>query len=365
MRLRRYLIERRTKAERIIVYHGTSSKFLHKILKQGLIVDPKAKVWKDDPNASVSQPSRQSLHGIYLAANWFTAYSAGNNAARKFGGNTIIVSVLFQPRASLPDEDNIRYHLDGLIGSALGIAGGFNSLYYPLTLALILKDPKGKGKKTIDNFVNGVASYMEQLNVDKRALKKETAINFLVAELTRSISHVYHKNKQSAWDIKRSWIEANNTLTGKYLTGSDEDQKIAEKLYKELDKIIPKSSEAEQNYLKALDAMTKMFKAETMQYKEDIYTNFRATEDITYRGRNRIICVAEIKEDQHIYKGVNLDSKEGYEKYLKHAKNQGEFEGYLDDAEEVDIIKVHYGKLPDDFIKEYKSRKGSKFIIEK
>lgn len=319
MRFKRYLIERRMKSDRILVYHGTSSKFLNKILKQGLIVDPKAKVWKDDPYASEIQASRVSLDGIYLAKNFGTASSASTNATQKFGGNPVIVIALFQPRSSLPDEDNIRYTLERIISSSLGT--GFSEFHYAFNLGLLLK---GKDKELTKRYLDGLKSYMERLNIDERAFDKKVAMNFLIAELKRALSHRWHKNDTAKWEIKKGWIEVYNRTKGRVLTGSDEDQKIADKLYKELDKVIPKPAEAEKNYLKALDDMTRMLKGQRKEYKKDNFINFRSLENVTYKGRNRIIAVAEI---------VNR----------------------FDDDEPTKIV-VHYGKLPNEFLREFESR---------
>jgi hypothetical protein len=183
---------------------------------------------------------------------------------------------------------------------------------------------KGKDKELTKRYLDGIKGYMERLNIDERAFDKKVAMNFLVAELKRALSHRWYKSDTTKWEIKKGWIEVYNRTKGRVLTGSDEDQKIADKLYKELDKVIPKPSEAEKNYLKALDDMTRMLKGQRKEYKKDNFINFRSLDNITYKGRNRIIAVAEILSRW--------------------------------DSDEKTKIVVHYGKLPNEFLREFESR---------
>ena len=91
----------------IVMYHGTSSKFLQSILSAGMAVDPNTKTWADDPDASIHSPSRASLGGSYWTSSLLTATSSAGRTVRKFGGNRLLIIANIATQSALADEDNI------------------------------------------------------------------------------------------------------------------------------------------------------------------------------------------------------------------------------------------------------------------
>lgn len=338
MRFGKYLVERRMKSERIIMYHGTSSKFLRTIKSQGLKINPKEKKWDIDQYSDINQPTRASLEGAYLTANLMTATSAAGNSVRKFGGNTIVVCVLFQPRSGLPDEDSVRYTLGHAVQKTLGISSLDNNRYNETTLAVLLFDLKNIecDKKCLTNrFIEVLKSYGE---INERALKPEDAENFLKAEMMRRVSH-YWKNEK-AWYIFSGFEDIMPPIPykdrNKYSV--EEEDKIREKWKKKIKDKILSPQEADKEYLKQLDIMTRKAFKGLRTDTSDFQFNVRAMKNVNYKGRNKIISIVEIIEPKYI-EGKGREDKPV-------------------------ILKVHYGSIPNDFIKQYKEKMGYKFEIK-
>jgi len=70
----------------IVMFHGTSDKFLQSILKNGILPEPPQKTWDEDKNISSISASRESLKGSYWTSNLLTATSSAWNTVKKFGG---------------------------------------------------------------------------------------------------------------------------------------------------------------------------------------------------------------------------------------------------------------------------------------
>jgi len=80
------------------MYHGTSSKLIPSILKQGLMPDPPAKVYPEGEQYG-------SFYGSYMADNPVDAYINANAATGKFGGKPAIIEAQVETRSGLLDED--------------------------------------------------------------------------------------------------------------------------------------------------------------------------------------------------------------------------------------------------------------------
>ena len=92
------LVERRLQRTRIM-YHGTSSVFLPSIMKHGLIPDPPQQAWGADNLAL------QSFGGVYLSQYEETAFDAALNASDKFGGDQVLIRVIYVSGSGAIDED--------------------------------------------------------------------------------------------------------------------------------------------------------------------------------------------------------------------------------------------------------------------
>lgn len=302
MKFLEYLIEKRTKAPRYIMYHGTSTKFLKKIMSRGLIVDPKDKKWDVDDQTNVYISSRVSLKGVYITSNLMTAVSASTNTTNKFGGNSLFVIVLFQPQSAFPDEDVIRYLIDRAVAVATGV--GVSEIYDQLAVAELTYGDKDiyfkKFKETIVDAFNLVGH--NSLGVDDKKL-----YDMLLAELIRRSAHHVKNSKWDKWKGFYYWIERH-----------------PEYKLEDLQKLVPSVQEAESNYLKALEKMTVMLKSKRKAVDDFIYS-LRSPNNIGFRGRNKIVAIVE------------------------------EFPW---ESGKPSKLKKHYGTIPNEFLEAFRQRVG-------
>ncbi len=100
-------------AAKEIMFHGTSSKFLRSILKKGLVVNSKERVYEEeyDNRPGVVYKDLESYSGIYFSVNYGTAYGAGQSASLKFGGNILIIvaQIETQTPSVVIDEDSADF----------------------------------------------------------------------------------------------------------------------------------------------------------------------------------------------------------------------------------------------------------------
>lgn len=115
-------------AVRKLFWHGTSSKYLRRILKMGLDPGSKEKQYTSAPDDR-SGRSIETYGGIYLTDNWMTALTHANNAARKSGGYPMMIAVSYDTRTprTLIDEDD----LVNLLSEAAGDLNYGNDLFSP------------------------------------------------------------------------------------------------------------------------------------------------------------------------------------------------------------------------------------------
>lgn len=105
-------------AAKVLNYHGTSSKNLRTILKEGIIPFPKETVYdKEERGGGFS--TTKTFGGAYFVRDWMYAYSAAGKAVEKFGGNRLIVEAIIEDQNQdvLPDEDDVVSLLRRALGS--------------------------------------------------------------------------------------------------------------------------------------------------------------------------------------------------------------------------------------------------------
>jgi hypothetical protein len=95
------------------MYHGTSSIFLRKILKVGLLASPPKRVYDDG--------DMRTIGGVYLSSDVETAIDYGQEATEKHGGQVILVKIQYVQDSGNVDEDYIMQQ----IGTALSISFKF------------------------------------------------------------------------------------------------------------------------------------------------------------------------------------------------------------------------------------------------
>lgn len=292
-----WLLERK-RAATLIMYHGTSTKFLRSILKQGLIPNPKMRVWKDDEAAmrQAGQESRKALDGIYFASNFMTAVSAGGNAYRKFGGTYLFVAAQLQPRHAYADEDTIKIKLEKAIVGVLGYSDNYSRHWFE---RVGNNDWNVKGQEV----ANRLSSLLTMSALPFGLGSKGAKVPPDPKGCTLALRGMIEKAAAVEASIDPDFIKGHAFRTGWKNAGfnasEEERQAVVDKLTKEL----PSAKEAEQRWLKGLDLLTRRYKGLAMLSSDDdggipgwFTHTVRMPEPVTYKGRNKILAVFQTQK---------------------------------------------------------------------
>lgn len=301
------------RAEKDIYYHGTGTKLYSTIRKQGLIPDPKQRTWDKDEDRSHHTYDRSSYGGIYVTRNLMTAMSSAGRHARRNGASEpgIIVIMELQPRALFLDEDELVFGL----GNA-GLKGTSDAEQIRFWLYLEWKygdDADGYVRKSKQEYEEKLLQWAEKhmLSVDEglKTRLKQLAPKLWEASVTRTTAY-YPKVHGQYW--KSSWKTELQRYASKEYDWDDPNFPMP-----------PNESEAEALFRKEFEQLTRTLKqaARPSQNEKSFSHNARLTTPIGYSGQNRIIAI--IQELPNF-------------KY-----------------------KLLYGKLPEDFRKQWKERVGS------
>lgn len=259
-------VNERVRSSQSLLFHGTSSVFLRKILKVGLEPDPRAKVWQEDSDASWTTPSRASLSGAYLTNNVMTAVSSAGNAIRKFGGDRLFVVALIQERSALPDEDNIR----GSLGRAVADVAGSGNEYFIVSLYYdILTNSTMRQSSSRDLRERLLRNLQLSGRYGSKMIPDKLAEQILVSSIERQISHL------DAGDYRRYMFRA------------------IESSNSSVDSIPPQPNprDAEYGFQRMLYPLTKAVRAIAVNTTDDFAHTLRMGQGVGYRGKNRIIGV--------------------------------------------------------------------------
>ena len=288
-----------------IWYHGTSTKYLKSILSQGLVPYPKEKSWDVDPDASSVTLDRTTYGGVYVTKNLLSSFSAAYRTATKTKGNRLIVIMDIQSKSLIADEDDlsnkfVHYNQTLALWAYKIIKYGSE---YPEYISYI----KEKRKSFAEGMLVDLKSYFYINNPRlETILKKLIETEGYEAMVTRIAAYLNMDNYYDVEMWRRNWG------------------------YKEKEKIKhipnpPSKSEGERIFRSFIDKLTRLLKF--IPRIDTFSTKGRSLEPIRFSGSNKIICIVE------------LVSQPNYS----------------------DKIKIHYGKLPDDFVKQYKERVNSEF----
>lgn len=322
------LLERR-RAKPQLMYHGTSSKNLRSILKQGLIPDPKKRVWQDDPNAAstYTQITRRSLKGVYLASNYSTASSASLTAAQKSKSERLIVVAQVQPRSGFADEDDISFGAKRAIKAAMFDPRHVGSEeFWPLEWVKYTLDPSSV-KPVIKEF--GVKL--------KKELKRSLPEVKRVPLAPKAVEDLFWGLLEQ---VVAGWYKRNKGLpygTDRYINSGSRSNitRKQERGYYDLLRVrIERLSvrKGEDRYLDAMSKLTRQLKGLAVPREGDADIrgrNVRMLDPINYRGQNKILSVFEIRDTQ---------DQEGHT---------------------VSLVKVHYGKIPTETLGALKQHMGA------
>ena len=273
----------------VLMYHGTSSKFLPKIFQMGMIPDPSEGKWKSDEleqQASVHSPSLRSLLGSYWTSNVTTAAGAGRDAARSQGGEPMIIVAQIVPQTAKADEDDVRGPVSRAFRQVLIPYFGhrdIGEIAWPLQ-AMREADPS-LYKQLATEFAEALHEILktgEKMPLDKEMLRK-------VFEATheRLLGHVDISEGRTKW----GYIEAYDRWLSQHMDW-EKAREIAKKKAEEND--IPKFNKVagEKKFLDALDAVSSRYRKSTLPSEEfRVRTNLRVTEPVGFRGRNKIVAI--------------------------------------------------------------------------
>lgn len=256
------------KSTRELMWHGTSSKLLASILKNGLIPDPKKRSFGEEAPHETGEFSLESMGGIYLSRELKTTYSYANAASFHFGGTSLIVGVQVEttsPGTAL-DEDSISWTLR----DALGLSSSYDSiLYYSMWKPLFeawghetftMFEEMEKISAAIDAEDMPVERFLKNLSAEEIPVPPSTKLDGLVSDTLRAMSQFY------------LWVC--------FIPGSHEDRDLGRKRY----------TDARKDYKASLNALSTLL----VKKPNPSLRTMRVMTPITYRGANRIVLIAKI-----------------------------------------------------------------------
>jgi len=307
-------------ASKKIYYHGTSIKFLRSILKQGILPTTEEGVWRNaykEEDTHVLSPSKKSLEGSYWTTSVINASSYANAAKRKLGGNPLFVAANIETRTAFPDEDDflsiISRGMSRLWGEDANTSGSERAwveVYY--SILFNKKDGKNAIKYWRDTFVQ----WLKDIYPDNKYITVEyTKIldRLLITELRRRISYIDDFQYKSLVARTIDYFIYPNKV----------DWETIEKKYPK-----PKSIDEETNRRKYVDLLSQKLKK--LVDRDKFNPTLRITKPVAYNGSNRIIMLLEDIE------GDNYNH----------------------------TFKVHYGKIPPEFLKSWKELIGGNFEVK-
>jgi Na+-translocating ferredoxin:NAD+ oxidoreductase RnfG subunit len=255
-------------------FHGTSSKFLQRIMKEGLSSSPRERVF-DEASRKPGEVGHESYPGAYVSNSFELAYRAGQVARDKFGGNILIVVGKVETRTPEARLDEDHVHEPGM---------GF-----------VIQD------RMIKNWLTHI-NVLEHLAFDISDDKIRDASRAWVEKVLEIYPTEEVMNKSVV--ALRTWLDMRIALA---LEREEKDsvpwKSIMEKLKKRFNSSIPSKytepNTAMRSYRAAMDeflAKAKdLLKQEKRKYE---LTNVRLTKPIAYKGANKVEAIVEIDETQ-------------------------------------------------------------------
>lgn len=286
-----------------LMYHGTSSVFLHSILKQGMVPDPAKKRWGDDPDETESMFSRASLSGSYWTSNYMTASSSATSTMRKFGGDEIIIMAHIAEQSAYADEDNINTDIKQAVSDTVRFA-----------------NPQVRA-----DFWIAIADDLFGKDQQKRM--------GLQQEFTRVLHHRLGGTDKHVPDQK-FYNELLDTLVLRSLAFEQKHGMRLDSWVREVPEI-PPIRELEQKLLALRDQLTRSYRKTAIYKDGDFNHTLRAPTVVGFKGSNRIEWIIKTKK----WRWEEIDGK---------------------DKLRVDPMVLIYGSsdLPADFLKQYGARIG-------
>jgi hypothetical protein len=257
----------------LIMYHGTDGENLQNVLSQGLIPDPKKKVWETDPRSGFYTPSQATQGGVYLTRNLMTAMSYAGQGSTKID---IIVVVQVQTGGLLADEDDIIHILDRELPSheysLIHLYAGWQALLHnKIDSDFYKKETQEAVNKAQQEFVNECLDWFHRKHKNRMTPQEEQLAREILEQgffiaLTRKASYV--ESRSWGWD-ERLWKTER-----------------------------PESGPAEAAFKGLRDRLTRVLKrlGRPEHIREDAFNpTARIETPIRYTGRNKILAVLSEK----------------------------------------------------------------------
>lgn len=300
----------------MVMYHGTSSKFLREILKKGLIPNPRMRVWKDDPAAQryASQVSRKALDSVYFTKNFMTAVSAGGDASRKFGGTYLFIAAQIQPRSAFADEDTLKIRMEHAIRDTLGYSS--DNVYAGDWFNIIVTGWKQVG----EDFARKLSDQLSRTGPPFGLGKRGEKIPIDIAGATDTIRGyiekqvaVRYKEEGDKWLAGRLWATD--------LVQPDSSEEKKQEVLKFLKRNLVSYAEAEKRYFKGVDKLTRHYKGLAMPGpgEFDWFTHtLRIPETVAYSGKNKIVAVFQTRTVSSYEKEIPAGAEVGTSYVITH-----------------------------------------------
>ena len=312
-------------AAKKVYYHGTSSKFLRNILKNGILPDTKEGVWKkESEDTDRISPSKKSFGGSYWANDASTAIRYAYDASKKLGGNQLIIAANLETKTATPDEDDflgiINRGIDKLWGDQW-VTSGDNALMFSY---LAIRLGNKTGRDIIINWRKKVTQWLDPImGTDKYKTKEfyKNADRLLVAELERRLSHI---EKEGYYTYRYYMRDAVDRLRHHKKLDLDECLKRFPQKTK---------AEGENGRRHYLDFITRKTR-KVLEQERTLGGTLRILTPVAFSGANKIVMILEAIENK------------GKDNTLTYT------------------FKLHYGKILPEFLETWKSRQGYKYTIE-
>ena len=271
MKIHEIITERSSQQKVVTMYHGTSSVFLPSIQKFGLDPNPKPIRKPGDPHPSQIRklgldpiPAQKTWYpdgkeallsygGVYITTSNDVATTAAQAAAKRHGGEPILITVQYVLGSGGLDEDIVHPLI-------------IKSFFYSLE---------------VNEFVNDFTAWLQQLyNIKYPQGNRQDLINMY--------NFMYSKFKQ--------WIKDDPNPQGPrpriYPTTYQEIEDIAQYMLNKGAYALYLEDNTYRNQIKKIMEIIKVSK-DNRKTSHD-YINVRITRPITFRGKTRIVDISKI-----------------------------------------------------------------------
>lgn len=306
------LLERSSPIE---VYHGTSTAFLREILKKGLIPNPSKQRWGQemDKGRKALQPVATLDGHVYFSKSGFLAREVAEDAARKFGGNPLVVAAQIQPKSAKIDQAEFTSHitveaevvanryapsdardeLEWLLGYMMGVETA-EQVRIGQRFAKGLQNAMGsEAKKAIKAKIPGKGG--AQSDVGTALLMMYLTLHYRKSGGSASYNNGWIASQQQHWaeqgydiDIPRAGEE-----------WTKEDREEAQRLVKKTKSQWPRNlstSELEDEWRDTIKVLSDRI-SDAIDSEGSRVRNIMIDDPVNFRGSNKIVAIVELDVD--------------------------------------------------------------------